>query len=472
MDTAAFLDKLFPDLADGFITISHAHVEHLTKALEIISWINIPLCLTIIIIVAVQSRHYDMLDKVSLRLSVVIALGDLVYSIVQIIFNMESFTDKLSEIQIRTLYLFQLIGFHLLVFATTCIAFHLHISTLLGKQTLARKFSPYYELVTIILSVVISHPILYTFVAIRKAKGMRLIIIADKSLSRLRMNTWLMYGTCAICLVYCLFICVIVVIRISKLWIHQSQSNRSIQMQAPETGYNPNNRYVSSHNAGPRGLAGSPHLNNNATTGAAAGGGGGSRLNMSLEKSRVASIGTGTGTGTGSNSLGARQAAKSLKYRRELSFAILRIALYCIVPMITTLWLPAYLSTPHPTAFFTNITLILPGLATMFNFAIFLINPQLDIMWKGIWDWVGTKMFCGTSNKPAVNNMSSHWSPLNESQHEINTPTQTGIPGDRISFSNDDKLDRIRGGGAPMRSLSFRNDPHSHYPPHNYHQGN
>ncbi|KAJ1910885.1 hypothetical protein H4219_006100 [Mycoemilia scoparia] len=389
---------------EGYVNVLHARIRHVTAAIEAISYLNIPLCLIIMIIVALQARRYDMIDKVSLRLSVTIAAGDLIYSLVQIIVNQESYTNKMSEMGLRTIYFFHLMGFNMNIFATTCIAFHLHLNTLLSRAALARKLSPYYEVFTVFMSIIIAHPVFYIMDTFTKIPVFNVIIIRDKSIGETRMIVWLMYGWCTVALLYCLIVCLIVVVRIFLLW---KQTDRNNQFAAnggmrvessyhPGSEHNPNtNSHNSNNNGGGRSnnrvlsqninngmtqtstSSSTPfqhqksHLHDHEEDG---------RQN-SIEKSRV------TTTTTTSSFLRGENSRRFNRHRREFSFAIFRIALYCTVPLITTMWLPAYISTVNPSILLANITIILPGLATILNFLIFIINPQLDYMWAEIWRW-------------------------------------------------------------------------------------
>ncbi|KAJ1918656.1 hypothetical protein H4219_002459 [Mycoemilia scoparia] len=330
-----------------YYTAVHARITGLIQTIQALSILNILLCSIVVGTVIFYARKHDMIDRVSFRLSASIAIADTLYSIIQLIVNDEKFTDKLSEMQLRTLFFFHLSSYNVLVFTTACIAFHLHLTALLNKQKLARKFSPWYELISWSISIIIAHPMFYVYNRCLKIKGLNIIIMADYSLVRIRIIVWLMYGWCAMALLYCLFVCILVIVRLMPVW---KQVNCNVLM-LPEGGR--------------ENIA--------------------SDTDVSLADKRKSST-EHPNYITSSQLLGNSKNGHSIseRRRREVRFAVVRIALYSIIPFITSPIMPAYLSIVNPSIILANVTIILPNLGGLLNFIIFMINPHLDPAWRTI----------------------------------------------------------------------------------------
>ncbi|KAJ1918699.1 hypothetical protein H4219_002421 [Mycoemilia scoparia] len=340
-------------------TVLHARIPGLIQTIQALCILNIPLCVIIIATVLGHIRRYDLRTHVSFRLSISIAIADLMYSIIQLIVNNESYTDTLSEMGIRTLFFFHLLCYNALIFTTACVAFHLHMTALANRRKLARKISPYYELIAWVVSAIVGHPIFYIYKRFSKIHGMNVIMTADTSMGHIRALVWLMYGWCAIALLYCAFVCVLVVIRLLPKWRDSGRS--SYVLTFPEEAN----------------TAGSGSIGNNYTYRVEA-----SSKNLVGKSSKSNATSAADGVDVEAGQLSERQ--DEFHTKKEIRFAIIRIALYLVAPLISTPVLPAYLSMEHPSVNIVNVVIILPCLGGLLNFAIFMIHPLLDPFWKAI----------------------------------------------------------------------------------------
>ncbi|KAJ1916639.1 hypothetical protein H4219_003654 [Mycoemilia scoparia] len=362
-------------------SVVHARIPGLIQTINILSCINIPLCAIIIAVVLVHTRKHNMRDRVSFRLSASIALADMLYAIIQLIFNDEKLTDSFSSLQIRTIGFFHLLGFNALIFTTTCIAFHLHLTALLSKQKLAHKFSPWYELVSWVVAALVAHPTFYAFDRWTKIKAINIIVLGNYSESRYHMVVWLMYGWCAAALVYCLLVCILVIIRMLPLW-KKAKNNRFTQPEGGGGGGGEN----SSGGFGDSRSGGTFDLTYAEC----------SPQYISYNSGNESSGGMANSTGSQPYGYMPREQAMKEKRKsrrvirrrkREVTFAVTRIALYSLIPLICTPILPVYLTMEHPSVVMVNVTVVLPSLCGILNFVVFMANPMLDPTWKKMFRW-------------------------------------------------------------------------------------
>ncbi|KAJ1916638.1 hypothetical protein H4219_003653 [Mycoemilia scoparia] len=381
-------------------SVVHARIPGLIQTINIISCINIPLCVIIIAVVLGHARNHDMIDRVSFRLSISIAVSDMIYACVQLIFNNEKLTDTFSSLQIRTLSFFHLLGFNGLIFTTACIAFHLHLTALLTKQKLARKISPWYELIAWGLAALVAHPTFYAFDKWAKIRAINIIILGYYSVIRYHMIVWLMYGWCALALLYCLLVCVLVIIRMLPLWKRAKNNALSLPeghhcpFNDPEnvtTGideYSEVTPMDGSNNVsslGPQNSGTTPNSNNSSV-----------HRNVSNINQIINSGKSDSGRLNNEYYIPReqmlmerqRRQAMAERRKREITFAVIRIALYSSIPLICTPILPVYLTMIHPSIVMVNVTVILPSLCGILNFVVFIANPMLDPVWRKVRAWI------------------------------------------------------------------------------------
>ncbi|KAJ1913578.1 hypothetical protein H4219_005157 [Mycoemilia scoparia] len=84
------------------------------------------------------------------------------------------------------------------------------------------------------------------------------------------------------------------------------------------------------------------------------------------------------------------------KKRRTAMFAIFRMMLYPIVPLVTITVNPIFVSIKYPTYNFCFAVLALAALQGIIESIVFFINPMLDPMWAKVSNFVKQKLFCSS----------------------------------------------------------------------------
>ncbi|KAJ1674348.1 hypothetical protein EV182_003463, partial [Spiromyces aspiralis] len=376
------ITTLFLSNKPMYYNVVHAHITVLTSVIQAFSILNIPLGLIVIGMVIYFSRHHDLKERVSFRLSASIALADIIYAIVQLIVNTESLTDNMSEIQLRALFFVHLTAFNATVFISGCISHFLHCNALLNKKRFARKCSPWYEAIAWGLALAISQAMFYVYDRCLKFKGLNIIIMAEDSLPKMRATIWAMYGWCALTLLYCLYVCIMVVIRLMPVWKRIS----SAPVLSSNDKFNSATHLAAGEFADPEPIAHPVRTN---------------RLNSAnSEMVRVPISGQTHYTSEKLLGTKGKRSEASERRRREIRFAVIRIAMYCLQPIITTCIMPIYLSILNPSIALANVTILLPNLGGTLNFIIFMVNPQLDPMWQAVavklkLGWASCRSFVG-----------------------------------------------------------------------------
>ncbi|KAJ1673395.1 hypothetical protein EV182_005319 [Spiromyces aspiralis] len=205
---------------DGLIfKVIHANFGHKDHAVVAFSGISIILSTIVIVGVITHIFYIDARKCVYFRISATLAFCNIVYGLVQILLFDNKLTNRLTDIQLRSLYFLYLVSLCSIILNTCCIALHLHLTTITTNLRIAIRISPFYELMSWTIAGIICHPVFYTFYQMKKIPISGAIVIFEKSWS-----DFYRHITCISCfyilgLVYCAYVCIEVIHRLLPIWI-------------------------------------------------------------------------------------------------------------------------------------------------------------------------------------------------------------------------------------------------------------
>ncbi|KAJ1672291.1 hypothetical protein EV182_007230, partial [Spiromyces aspiralis] len=289
-----------------------------------------------------------MRTQVSFRLSASIAVADIIYSVVQLVLNSEQYTDSLSVMHIRFLFFLHLASVNAVIFNTFCIALNMTLTLLVDRRVLARKLSPWYELFAWLAAVAIGHPIFYLYKHMSKVHGLNIIIASDDSMGKIRTFVWLMYCWCAAALLYCVVVCVLVILRLAMMVGRKSKAGtlRCTEGRANYACFSDATTPVLS-----AAKLASPLLLSSSSALEAALTPGGSTATVGATRH-------GRALGNVNDEAGAPHYRRiEYRTRRDVHFAVIRIALYMVAPLVSTPIMPVYLSIEHPSVSIVNVVI-------------------------------------------------------------------------------------------------------------------
>ncbi|KAJ2346143.1 hypothetical protein GGF43_005047 [Coemansia sp. RSA 2618] len=148
--------------------------------------------LTIISATIVLFRHREKLGLPSLRISIAIAVCDIIYSTCQIFFFNNSYMSERTELQLRA-FLWMMAGSTVtFVLLTVCVGLHMVLLVLTkGNGWWASRLLPWYEIVSFTLGFLITHPYMYLFESVQWIPTAQVFYIKD-TMSASRRNVWLL----------------------------------------------------------------------------------------------------------------------------------------------------------------------------------------------------------------------------------------------------------------------------------------
>ncbi|KAJ1915274.1 hypothetical protein H4219_004406 [Mycoemilia scoparia] len=421
-----------------------AEIPIVTDAIKFVCYTNIPLCLLVILVVALNFRQRHFGDRVSFRLSASIALSDIMYSVTQLILMDNKATDSMSAISLRFIFFFKILSLIAFTFSTICIAFHLNISAILNKTRIAQAVHPYYEVISWVAAILVTWPVLFMFKEFRKIPQARAIVMIDTSRIRLQIQVWSIFIYFVLGITYCTVVCCLVMWRLMPIWRriskpitmpsdanthtavglsgstrisgcasgldHQGDKWKSLNDPEPcaKSSYDAISQHMNSMSfTHYNGLENVDHDDDFQHCQP-------SKLYSTISQSHTKSsnnkrpayvsstqlidshmtIGSASSSGGGGGyNSSIRKKLKSRrpkispvmsKRRREVRFAVIRISLYVFIPLITVTFVALHEIMAQPTAVLTDLAMIMPALNGIFNFAIFVINPALDATWNDI----------------------------------------------------------------------------------------
>ncbi|KAJ1916649.1 hypothetical protein H4219_003664 [Mycoemilia scoparia] len=138
-----------------------AYVELVLNILSIALSVIVITTILSMMFVSKQSRNIAM--KPTLRISASIALVDIILSSNLIAQLFGKYMETRPEIEYRFITWMSFFTALAFVMLTCCIVLQLQLSVLHNKSHIAAKLNPYYELVTLLISLVLTHPIMYLF---------------------------------------------------------------------------------------------------------------------------------------------------------------------------------------------------------------------------------------------------------------------------------------------------------------------
>ncbi|KAJ1918664.1 hypothetical protein H4219_002467 [Mycoemilia scoparia] len=462
---------LLPDVKDGILQPSgnlgkYVYLAIYTKQFQWVETLHafniasIILSSITILIVVCCIRHRDFVDRPSFRLSASIAFGDICYSLGHILlYNTSVDEPNMEESKLRAMFWLWFFGLGLMVFSTTCITLHLHLTAVLNKPLLAIRLSSWYEVFAWTVSFAVSQPLFYIYVKLLQVPTFRTVVLIETSKKSIRAKAWFIYIWMAIALVYCLIVCILVVERLFPIWrrstaelrrpeghdnsSHGSNTGREMMGRsvASQTGhtvyerrqqaaaaaaalasgrekfqnYNSSSRQnngvkppLLSSMAISRGAGNISHMLNNASNhnirenslsnndrrylpnslseSFSFGG-----RDMPPPRDPNSSLGAGGGGPplTSALLLTTNPRIKSQAYlhkrKREIELMVLRIFIYPLIPLITTIWQPVYHTLVDSSITLGYVCLLMPSMQAIFNFLVFLINPTMDEFWRKAW---------------------------------------------------------------------------------------
>ncbi|KAJ1915702.1 hypothetical protein H4219_004171 [Mycoemilia scoparia] len=355
----------------------------------------ISIALSLIVIMAVVTmafKYPDSAKRPSFRLSGWIAGADIILSTYKMVKSFPWYMQTLSVTSLRAMLWIAYFSELVFIFFTDCIMIHLQLTALQTRyKCVAERLSPYYESASIILALLLTHPFMYLFYITWDTVKDNILIVGDPkefwAFTWCTLFIWELIG-----ILYCIIICVWVVIRLYPLWmrmrdakkIHEvSQKGRSMPVQASTPQQDSYLTNVTSRSSlRPSDI----HKDKGA-----------SRYTATSASSSSSSSNIGNDNDSGNRlalekpttiTAAEWKCSTTPKQMRDTRNAILRISLYALIPIITrTLCLLSQIfqGSVESTLFIPNY--ILMSSQGILNFAAFMLNPGMDIFWH----WLATK---------------------------------------------------------------------------------
>ncbi|KAJ1958349.1 hypothetical protein GGI12_004757 [Dipsacomyces acuminosporus] len=275
-------------------------------------------CCVIVLLssLALVVKKRALLERPSFRITMAIALSDLVNSICQLLQYQDGIMKRATERQLRLLIWFNSATTFSFVLLSTCVGVQIMLTVLLNKPFIANRVQRWYELVSFLVAFIATHPILYIYKKVEWITQIQVMhVVSERSYQN--MTAWLMeWAWVLLCIVYLFVIVVLTYLRLSNVW--RSTANGG-GLTAPERLDLLNNQ--PSHNK--------------------------SYLN-----------------------------AQRIKYVRWVT---LRLACYPIVPILTQTW-PAAANMLTRAPYWLNVVAnVVPSLQGTINLLLFLMNPAFDV---------------------------------------------------------------------------------------------
>ncbi|KAJ1679647.1 hypothetical protein EV182_001622 [Spiromyces aspiralis] len=360
------LKAVYHELGIDVFKLFYAKLNGRYKVTVGLAYVSIILSVCVIVTVIMTLYGRDPRSRVSLRLAGSIALADIIYALVQIILYQNSnIPFNMSDTAFRFMLWLHLGSIASNAFLTTCIALHLHLTSVHGKHALANKIAPYFELISWPAGLIVAHPVMYAGTGLKRFPTLGAIFLIDSSWKHINGYIIGMYITVIIAMVYCLIVCIIIIFMLLPTW-HRIKS--SIQLTSPDhKSFIHRATKLSFVHRGRRQLTPPPAVAGNHQL---------SEINVQMPIRVGANIHTNVPDPEATAR--AQQLAELKRKRNHVRFTIIRILLYPIVLLVTLIVIPVYLLLKYPNPDFGFYAVIIPLIGGIINFCVFMANPALD----------------------------------------------------------------------------------------------
>ncbi|KAJ1675003.1 hypothetical protein EV182_002133 [Spiromyces aspiralis] len=423
------LSQALPALPEGSVVRAvYTPLGDKTKALMGLAYTSIVLSSITIVVVLYLLWRRHIYGHISFRLSLTIALADLVYAIVQCCYNNTHIIQSLTPAKVRVLLLFHLMSLGVFVFSSTCIAFHLHMTSILNCQKITATLSPYYELASWVVAFIFSQPLLYIGdAAVIPDSG--LVLLIESSRRKMCVHATLIYMVVLLCIPYCFAVCVMVLARVLSFWRKAHSGSEDI-INPKDMARSMDNEFYGQGGSGwtyPFESVSGEALPNAPTTGTAL-------LATKLRGAEEARVPI-------HQSVMQQHRETQRAKRRRINFAIFRIMLYPLMPLFSTLPMYVFFLARNPSVEFGFNAMMLPVIAAIMNFALFICNPTFDDMWCKWWRSLRDRPKCSGGRIPKWRmSLVSKQGVSSPSQMAIRMDNQDGMSQEVGIHSNDSRI--------------------------------
>ncbi|KAJ1914155.1 hypothetical protein H4219_004909, partial [Mycoemilia scoparia] len=218
---------------------------HLHRINHIFTIISLTMSCIIFVTVMFHIRQRSFKERPSFRLSASIAIGNICLSAVLIAVDPHGVLETFTALQLRLLLWVSFAGIACSIFVPSFIAFHLHLTVVLGKARLARKLSKYYELAAWFICFITTHQIMYIGNKIAIIENLQMIIMIDKTNLIITLKIWSIIIWMVIAIVYCIVVCVLVTIRCIPLLRSKHPDQRIVLPEGSGSPFSDNFNEVS-----------------------------------------------------------------------------------------------------------------------------------------------------------------------------------------------------------------------------------
>ncbi|KAJ1672796.1 hypothetical protein EV182_006488, partial [Spiromyces aspiralis] len=283
------------------------------------------------------------------------------------------------------------------------------MTMILNRPKIATIVSPYYELISWVVAFIFAQPLLYIGETLILPDP-TLIMLMETSWKKMRLEITLVYLGTLICVPYCFVICVMILIRMLPIWrlvysdpLQSSDKNSS---SSSKSGSNLLRTSGATHNSSLCNISGgtaslSPYSDPKLAK---------------LEAQRESIIRPTE-----------QQRSRYWSKRWRINFAIFRIVLYPLMPVFCTLLTYVYFVSRNPSISLGYHAVILPMVAAILNFGLFLTNPTLDDVWYKWWK----SLQKSPSRRKSSSYTTTNWIRLPTfKSNKLTSPSQTVIRDD------------------------------------------
>ncbi|KAJ1918668.1 hypothetical protein H4219_002471 [Mycoemilia scoparia] len=417
----------------GYIKVIYVNLGNWSAAGYALSIGSIVCSIAVIGIVLAHMRTARRFcERPSFRLSASLAFSDILCALYQILlYQFPSIFEHSTERVVRCLHFMMQLGIMSFIFLTLCIVMQLNMVVVLNKPGLARKISPWYELVAWTISIAIASTALYIFKSMKWVAPLKCLAFITSSKQAMTTGLVLVYLPNMIGILICTVTCIVIVMKLWPMWRVNGKSRLRF-LRAPEGPHSTEGSHYDDcaettrlglHGGLPSMIRQTMYFGPKVTQNlpeqglgkAAVGTDEGDSHNdhsdgdsgdgwkakpepkpFPLEIEKIARMAEGNLHGStinadidGSQLEGAEESRISSNSRvrmrqKGVRIAIFRIMLYPAIPAVTQLPLIITLlsSSPHPSL--TISAIILPASQGIINFIIFLLNPNFDKMWSRV----------------------------------------------------------------------------------------
>ncbi|KAJ1918088.1 hypothetical protein H4219_002809 [Mycoemilia scoparia] len=371
------------------------------KAVYTLNIASLILSSIVLITVICHFRHRGFSERPSFRLSGSIALADIIHSAMMVLMHQTHIINYMAEWQLRVVWFIVLGSLFTSLFITACIALQLHLTVILKKERLARKLNPWYELIGWSLGFIVVHPILYMCDAMLWIGGPNVLIVIDTNFKTISLKIWAMYIWLLLGIVYCLAVCTIVSIQLismlrgAKKSLINFREGRNLNKGNSDFSYSNRNAFNETDNFrnslttdAPNNFQSEfsdnrPYMTNIALKDDIYESGHNHTELSRFDRANLKNFENDT-AGPVSTQVTDQLPMYMKKRRRGAVFAIFRMMLYPIVPLVTVSINPIFVSIKYPTYNFCIIVLALAASQGIIESVVFFMNPMLDPMWGKI----------------------------------------------------------------------------------------